>query len=80
MAKVILWTQEDCPLCGKVKAAYAENGYEERNAQELIRGDNVDTDAMTQLAMQNMQLPIVMVDGEFVDPRAVISASGEAAA
>lgn len=64
---IIIWTQEGCSLCGKIKEMFMENGFEEKNAEDLISGDNRDIEAMTQLAMQNMELPLVMIDGEFVN-------------
>jgi len=68
MPHAILWTQEDCPLCEKVKALLAAEGYEERAAAALVSGEAPDDEAMVQLAMQDMQLPLVKIDGAFVSP------------
>lgn len=71
--RVILWTQPICPLCQQVKAYFAEVGYEERAASELTSGADRDPEAMAQLAMQNMELPMIQVNGAFVSPRAILS-------
>ncbi|MHC4871020.1 MAG: glutaredoxin family protein [Planctomycetota bacterium] len=64
---VTIWTQEGCSLCEKVKEIFKGKDFEERNAEDLINGDDRNVDAMTQLAMQNMELPLVMIDGHFVN-------------
>jgi glutaredoxin len=77
---IILWTEEECPLCQRLKEVLGEGTYEERSAQELVSGEAPDTEAMAQLAMQNMQLPLVQVDGTFADPAELLeTADGEAA-
>lgn len=77
--KIIIWTQEDCPLCQRVKAYYGEGNYEERAAQDLLGGNVPDIDAMAQLAMQDMQLPLVQVAGEWQDVSAILAAAARAA-
>ena len=72
MSKIILWTQADCPLCERVKALFVSQGYEERAAADLLTGADKDIEAMTQLAMQDMQLPLVMIDGRFVVPQELL--------
>ncbi len=79
MKKIIIWTQEDCPLCQKVKTYYGEGNFEERAAQDLLGGNVPDIDAMAQLAMQDMQLPLVQVDGEWVDVCSILTEAGYAA-
>jgi glutaredoxin len=63
-----VWTSEDCDRCKEVKDRLKADGYEieERNARDLINGTNRDVDAMAQLASQNMQLPLIMIEGEYV--------------
>jgi glutaredoxin len=80
MKQVIIWTQEDCPLCAEAKEYFSEDGFEERRAEELLQGNERNVDAMAQLAMQNMQLPLVSVDGEFVDIVTTLKQSGGEAA
>ncbi len=72
MSTITLWTQNGCPLCAEVKAIFAGQDYEERDAAELLAGTTPDADAMVQLAMQDMQLPLVMLDGRFVPPLELI--------
>lgn len=71
--RVILWTQPICPLCEQVKGYFSEVGYEERAASELLSGADRDPEAMAQLAMQNMELPMIQVNGAFVSPRAILA-------
>ncbi len=77
--EIIIWTQEECPLCQKVKDYYGAGNYTERNAQDLLRGEKPDTEAMAQLAMQDMQLPLIKVDGEWQSVNDIIAASESAA-
>ena len=64
-AQVMIWTQENCPLCQRVKEHFGEGNFVEKHAAELLSGDDADTEAMVQLAMQDMQLPLVKVAGEW---------------
>lgn len=79
MRMVILWTQPDCTLCEQVKQALAGDQIEERPVTELIDGTARNDEALAQLAMQDMMVPLVQVDGAYVSP-AEILAPGEAAA
>lgn len=73
----IIWTQEDCPLCARVKSILGE--YEERPASDLVSGMEPDLDAMTALAMQNMELPLVKMDGAFVNVHELLESDSAAA-
>ncbi len=68
MDKIIIWTQEGCHLCENVKRHFQGHAYEERQASELLSGQDKDHAAMVQLAMQDMQLPLVSINGCFVSP------------
>lgn len=70
--EVIIWTQENCPLCQKVKDLFGEGNYVEKQAADLLGGSIPDADAMAQLAMQDMQLPLVQVDGEWQEVTALL--------
>lgn len=67
MSRIILWTQHHCPLCEEVKKKLAGQEYEEKNAGDLILGEEQNEEALVQLAMQDMQLPLIMIDGKFID-------------
>ena len=69
---ITVWTQEGCGLCEQVKEALGSGSYEERPADELISGVDRNIDAMVQLSMQNMELPLVQIDGTWVSPHEVI--------
>lgn len=77
--EVIIWTQQDCPLCQRVKCYFGEGNYEERDAQGLLGGNMPDIEAMTQLAMQDMQLPLVQVNGEWQNVCDLLSSAESAA-
>jgi len=62
---VEIWTQKECPLCENVKAKHGEGNYVEHDVKDLMSGANQDMDAMVQLTMQNMVLPLVMIDGKW---------------
>ncbi len=64
-ARVEIYTNEDCQLCEKVKAFHGEGNYTEHQAQDLLSGANQDMEAMAQLAMQNMALPLVKINGKW---------------
>jgi glutaredoxin len=74
-----IWTQKGCPLCEQVKNSIGEGNYEERAVSELMAGVDKNTDAMAQLMIQNMELPLVMIDDEFISPRELLAASKNAA-
>ena len=80
MAKATIWTQEGCPLCERVKACLAAEGYEEREVNELMSGTEKNHEAMVQLAMQDMELPLVRIDGAFVGPNEILARHGTSAA
>lgn len=62
-----LYTQENCPLCKKVKEDYEKKGiiYIEREARRIkFPIDEIDREALIQASMQNMSFPVeVNIDG-----------------
>lgn len=80
MKKAIIWTQEGCALCEQVKTILGEGNYEERDATGLIGGADPDLDAMVQLTMQNMVLPVVKIGDNFADVHDLVRQTGEKAA
>lgn len=59
--KVTIWKQEDCPMCEKAFTHYKELGYDidTKDVAKLLDGTEPDMDAIVQLSMQGMSVPIV---------------------
>lgn len=72
MEMVTIYTQEGCPLCERVKAHYGEGHYIERPVQGLLTGTDRNMDAMAQLAMQNLELPLILEAGQWITPRQLL--------
>lgn len=56
-----LYTQDNCPLCKKVKEGYEKRGvvYIEREVSRIKSPiDEIDREAFVQVSMQNMELPV----------------------
>ncbi len=70
-----IWGSSDCPECERIKQLYAVNDYKYYDISDLISGEEADVDAMVQLSFQNMRLPLIKVDGEWVDPDTVRKSS-----
>lgn len=78
--KVILWTSKDCSICRNIKQYLKEElscEVEEREADKLMSGEDKNIDVMAQLAEQNMELPVIQVEGKFVNPARVQELKGE---
>ncbi len=73
MERTIIWTQPNCPLCAAIKTRLGNGNYEERPAAELISGGQPDDEAMAQLMLQDMQLPLVRQNGNFIDPAKILA-------
>ena len=67
--KVTLWTTDDCPKCEEAKALLAASGIEHeiRTGADLTSGAEQNADALVQLAMQDMAMPIIKVDNTYTD-------------
>lgn len=65
---VKIWGNTECMECQRVKEYFADQGYDYYDVSTLVSGENPDLEAMTQLTFQDMRLPLVMVDGEWIDP------------
>lgn len=70
---VIIWGNDNCPECENIKKYYSTAGYKYNNVDELVSGEKADVDAMVQLAFQQMRLPLIKVDNEWVDPEEIKS-------
>jgi len=74
MREAIIYKQDGCDLCSEVKRVLKKKLFtlREREADSLIKGHDQNMDAMAQLAIQNMELPLVLIEGEWRMPREVI--------
>ncbi len=63
--KATIWTQKGCWRCDAEKKRLGEKGYEldEHDAEEIESG--LDVDIRAAFAMQNDELPLVRIGGEF---------------
>ena len=71
MRRAIVWTRPDCTICQQVKSLLSCACYDidERSTTQLVDAVEPDVEAMTQLALQGMQVPIVKIYGlGFVEP------------
>jgi len=76
--KIKIWVEENCAVCHVIRTYMDDlkilhdviyvNGFEDVKTQ----GDSDRLDIMAQLADQNMELPVIEVDGEFVKPNEFI--------
>lgn len=73
MSEIIIWTQPDCPHCERIKSFFGAGAYEERDAEALVAGTEPDEAALVQLVMQNLQVPVVRVEGQFVAVHEIIA-------
>ena len=71
--KPVIYTQELCPLCAEIKAHFGEGNYKEKDAAKLMDGTDKNMDAMAQLAMQGMVLPLVEINGKWVCPKELLA-------
>lgn len=67
MKTAIIWSAPGCVKCEEVKAKLKEDGYDitVKDANDIESEEDIE--ARTQLCMQNMALPVVKINGEFVD-------------
>jgi len=80
MKNIVLWSQDGCSVCEQVREALAGESIEVRDAARLIDGSEPNDEAMAQLAMQDFQIPVVQIDGVFVEAAEVLArAHGQAA-
>ena len=66
MVARVIYTTEDCPLCNLAKDMYPDA--EVRDVEDLQSGKIVDMDAMVQLSMQNMALPVIRLGEQYIKP------------
>jgi len=68
LVRGVIYTQSGCNLCCKVRESLKGKGYEveEREVEDLLSGKYRDMDALAQLSMQNMELPVVVLNDRCV--------------
>ena len=72
--EVILWIKEACSRCQAVKQHLAGRSIQLRPIEAVHNGtDPYAVDAMAQLAWQDYELPLILLCGGFVEPRAFLS-------
>lgn len=67
MKQATIWTQKDCFLCKQVKDLLKNNGYEVEEIPAKEIDLTRDIELKTQLAYQNLELPVIMLEGKLVD-------------
>ena len=76
MKTIRIWVQKDCQVCCTIIQKIKEDmpGIELviKAGGSLVHDDD-EIDATTQLLDQNMELPVIEVDGEFVKPNEFVS-------
>ena len=66
--EIILWVKEGCERCEAVNKRLANHCVTVKPIEAAETGrDPRSVDVMAQVAWQDWELPVVMVDGEFVD-------------
>ena len=74
--KTILWVRDGCERCEALRKRLADRQLEARPIEAARQGDDpLAAEVMAQLAWQDYALPVVMVDGEFVDSEGLLAQS-----
>ena len=74
--RTILWVKSGCRRCEAAKKALAHAQLELRPIEAAWDGeDPYAAEVMAQLTWQDWKLPVVMVDGEFVQPEELLTRS-----
>jgi len=70
----IAWVKDGCPRCAAVKEHLSGRRIECRPIDAVLNGQAPHcVDAMAQLAWQDYELPVVLLDGEFVEPAVLLN-------
>ena len=65
----IVWVKDGCPRCAAVKESLSGRRIECRPIEVVLSGhDPHCVDALAQLAWQDYELPVILLDGVFVAP------------
>lgn len=63
----------DCPRCAAVKEHLSGRRIEFRPIEEVVTGQDPHcVDAMAQLAWQDWELPVILLEGVFVEPEKLL--------
>lgn len=71
---ITIWTLPGCGKCEAVKKHFAGEAIEERSLQAARKAEDPDAvDVMVQLAFQDHEVPVIRIDGAFVEPQSLLS-------
>ncbi len=69
----IVWVKDGCPRCAAVKERLLGRRIECRPIEVALSGQDPHcVDAMAQLAWQDWELPVILLDGVFVEPEKLV--------
>ncbi len=69
----IVWVKDGCPRCAAVKEHLSGRRIECRPIEDVLSGQDPHcVDAMAQLAWQDWELPVILLDGVFVEPEKLL--------
>ena len=69
----IIWFKEGCSRCAAIKASLAGRRIDYRPIEAVLSGEDPHcVDALAQLAWQDYQLPVILLDSEFVEPEKLL--------
>jgi len=69
----IVWGRAGCPRCATIKEHLSSRRVEHRTIEVVLSGEDPHcVDALAQLAWQDWELPVVLLDGVFVEPEKLL--------
>ena len=69
----ILWIRDGCPRCAAVKEHLSGRRIECRPIEMVLTGQDPHcVDTVAQLAWQDYELPVVLLDGVFIEPEKLL--------
>jgi len=72
--EIRIWTKEDCPDCSETLGYLRDKGLEYESIPSFRMGrGKIGRFVIKQFASQGKRLPVVQIDGEFINPENVRS-------
>lgn len=69
----IVWVKNGCPRCAAIKERLSDRRVEYRPIEVVLSGqDPHRIDALAQLAGQDYELPVILLNGAFVEPEKLL--------